>query len=66
MTTEIRTGDRIKFRVTVRDGTKTASRFVTGFFQGEPTVRYWGYRDFVVRHDEIISVTPVNPRPSWV
>lgn len=63
--TDIRIGDRIKFRVTVRDGTKTAIRFVTGFFLGNPEVRFWGYRDFVVRRAEIIDVLPIEPRPSW-
>lgn len=61
----IRIGDRIKFRVAVRDGLKTATRFVTGFYLGNPEVRFWGYRDFVVRTSEVVEVLPTEPRPSW-
>ena len=52
----IKLGDRIKFRVTVRDGTKTATRIVTGFHCGNPEVHFNTYRDFVVRLSEIIEV----------
>jgi len=52
----IRIGDRIKFRVIVRDGKKTAIRVVTGFHLGDPEVRFWSCRNFIVRRREVLEV----------
>ena len=52
----IEIGQRIKFRVTVRDGVKTATRIVNGFSSnGNPTVRFWTYPNFEVRPSEILE-----------
>lgn len=58
--TDIRVGDRIKFRVVVRDGLKTATRLVTGFYLGDPEVRFWGHRGFCVRRSEVIEIMPAT------
>ena len=49
-------GDYIKFRVALREGMRTATRKITGFYDGKPTVGFNGYRDFIVRPAEILEV----------
>jgi hypothetical protein len=51
----IKVGDRITFRAVTRWGAAKASRIVTGFYLGEPTVRYGGWSDFIVHWHEVIS-----------
>jgi hypothetical protein len=54
--TTISISDTIRFRVAVREGMRTVTRKVTGFYNGKPTVAYRGYRDFVVAWREILLV----------
>lgn len=56
ITTTVSIGDAIKFRVACREGMHTATRKVTGFYNGRPTVAFRGYRDFVVAWREILLV----------
>ncbi len=50
-------GDRIKFRVTTRDGTETVTRVVIGHTpNGGYEVRYHGYDSFIVRANEVIAI----------
>lgn len=54
----IRLGDRITFRSPTRDGTKTLTRVVNGFWvNGNPTVRAHGWSNFVVAAHEISQVS---------
>jgi hypothetical protein len=54
--TPIKVGDRITFRSPTRAyGNAKATRVVTGFWRGEPTVRYHGWGDFIVHNREIID-----------
>lgn len=59
---KIKIGDSITFRAVTRGGSPKLTRVVNGFWSGNPTVRAHGWPDFVVRHDEIISVTSPNPQ----
>jgi len=52
----IKLGDRITFKAVTRWGDSKATRKVNGFHAGCPTVRYGGWGDFVVRHNEISQV----------
>lgn len=55
----IKVGDRITFRSPTRDGCRTATRVVNGFYAGDtslPTVRYNGWAKFAVRQWEITLV----------
>lgn len=54
---EIRIGDHIRFRAACRWSDRAVVRKVSGFHCGQPTVRFGGYKDFVVRLDEISDVT---------
>lgn len=57
---DINIGDRIRFRSPTRDGTRTVWRVVNGFWaSGEPTVRYYGWDNFVVHLDEILEVEEI-------
>lgn len=51
-------GDRIVFRSITRWNDKIATRIVNGYVCGNPTVRFGGWRDFVVRPDEIVAIIP--------
>ena len=53
---DIKLGDRITFKAVTRWGDNKETRVVNGFHAGQPTVRYGGWRDFVVRLDEISQV----------
>ena len=63
----IKVDDRITFRCLTRWGRVKATRVVTGFYRGEPTVRYNGWGNFVVHDHEIIAhadkMTPNVWRP---
>ncbi len=54
----INVGDRIKFRAVTRDGAKAVWRIVNGHWMdtGQPTVRFNGWGNFVVRFIEITEV----------
>jgi hypothetical protein len=53
----INIGDRIKFKVALRWGVKTATRKVLGFNPaGWPEVSFEGYKAFTVRPMEILEV----------
>lgn len=59
MTTTIKIGDYIKFRATARGATRpVAIRKVNGFYLGNLTVAFHGYRDFIVRPEEVIGALP--------
>lgn len=55
-------GDRIKFRVCLRSGFKTATRKVNGFWvekiggKRTPTVRFNGFESFIVKPSEVLEV----------
>ncbi len=52
----IKKGDRITFISTTRwGGRQTATRVVNGFNREQPTVRFGGWREFVVHPSEIIE-----------
>ena len=55
MTQTIQIGDRITFRAATRWSDKPATRVVNGFIAGNPTVRYGGWAQFIVRVDEILE-----------
>lgn len=52
---KIKIGDFIMFKAATREHCRTATRKVTGFYLGEPTVGYHGCRNFVVHVREIIA-----------
>jgi len=52
----VEVGDLVRFKAACREGAPTVTRKVNGFYLGQPTVRYRGYADFVVRPSEILSV----------
>lgn len=52
----IKIGDRITFKAATRDSYRKATRVVNGFHFGQPTVRYAGWSNFVVRPAEISAV----------
>lgn len=52
----ISVGDRITFRAVTAWSGKAATRKVTGFVQGTPTVRFGGCNGFQVDWSEIIRV----------
>ncbi len=55
----IQIGDRIKFRAACRDGAPLAWRKVVGLLEdGDPLVRFNGWRNFIVHLDEIIDHEP--------
>ena len=56
----IRVGDRIKFRAVTRHSDRAVTRVVNGFVSenGNPTVRFHGWGNFVVRRHEIHEVIP--------
>lgn len=49
-------GDTIIFKACTRYSFKKATRIVNGFMYGNPTVRYAGYSDFMVKPSEIIQI----------
>lgn len=53
---DIQIGDRIVFRAVTRHSDKSVTRKVNGFCNGRPTVRFHGWGNFQVRHDEISEV----------
>lgn len=54
---KINVGDRITFRAATRSDFKVAKRKVVSFDSfGCPQVRYHGWKDFIVRWDEISAV----------
>lgn len=56
-TQQLKIGDRITFVVITRNGRKRATRKVNGFWLGgQPTVRFDGCSEFIVRPDEIKAV----------
>lgn len=54
----IKIGDRITFRAATRWSDRKATRVVNGFFCGNPTVRYGGSPNFVIRLEEIEEFIP--------
>ncbi len=52
----IEIGDYIIFKAQTRDSFRKVRRKVNGFYNGMPTVGYFGSCNFVVRYDEIIEV----------
>jgi len=54
---KLKVGDRIKFRAVTRSGAPAVWRKVNGFWFGtnEPTVRYHGWPNFVVKLNEILE-----------
>jgi hypothetical protein len=55
---QITVGCYVTFKSPTRDGCRKATRKVTGFDSvGRALVAYRGYRDFVVKDSEIISVS---------
>jgi hypothetical protein len=57
MDQKIKIGSRIVFKAVTRWGAAKASRLVTGFTRdGEPTVRYNSWGDFIVHWHEIVEV----------
>lgn len=54
---QINIGDRITFRSATSWSDKTVTRVVNGFSAGRPTVRF-GWPEFIVRPEEILSVKP--------
>lgn len=55
--TTIKIGDRIRFRAATRASDREVWRKVNGFANGgQPTVRFHGWPDFVVRWHEISDV----------
>jgi hypothetical protein len=59
MSEPFKVGDRIKFRSATRDSFRVATRVIRDIDElGRPLVRYFGWCNFVVRSDEIISVLP--------
>ena len=53
----IEVGDRIRFRAATRSSDKEVWRKVNGFgTNGQPTVRFHGWGDFVVRWHEISMI----------
>jgi len=61
-TTQIKVGDRIRFRSPTRNQDRTVWRTVNGFWPNtdKPTVRFNGWPDFVVYRDEITEIEPKN------
>lgn len=57
---EFAVGDRITFRAVCRWNSAKATRVINGFYNGRPTVAFGGYRDFVVRLDEILTHHPAE------
>lgn len=53
---DIEIGDRIVFRAVTRHSDKSVTRKVNGFCNGEPTVRFHGWGNFIVHHHEISEV----------
>lgn len=53
---EIKKGDRITFHATARYGTRKLTRIVNGFYGVMPTVRAYGYGDFVVCLSEVSCI----------
>jgi hypothetical protein len=53
---KVKKSDRIKFKVVVREGTRTATRTVKGFYNGGYEVRFRGYDLFMVRFKEVIGI----------
>ncbi len=51
-----RIGDRIKFRVTVREGTQIATRKVVGQYGDGYEVRFRGYATFIVHRHEVLTI----------
>ena len=49
-------GDRITFRSPTRYTDRAATRIVNGFYHDQPTVRYAGCANFIVRRAEISAV----------
>jgi hypothetical protein len=59
MTDSFKVGDRIKFKSATRDSFRVETRVIRDIDElGRPLVRYFGWRNFVVRSHEIISVVP--------
>lgn len=58
---KMRVGDLLTFKAATRYSYRKATRIITGFdHYGRPEVSYSGWRGFIVRPNEIISVERRN------
>ena len=53
-------GDAIKFRSATRWSNRVATRIINGTYCGNPTVRYSGCPNFIVRDYEILEINGVS------
>jgi len=57
-TGKIKIGDRVKAWTWTREGRRTVTRKVTGFYNGGVTISCFGYKDFILYAHEIIEHYP--------